>query len=142
MWVPGGSGRFYAHIFLIHPDRPDSAAMTRRSLQKDWFNPPFDCILRTMVSRSKGSGGSTRPMAKSWMLVKPHRVERSRMEYHSSKEHSPRLWPRTGSHRTELDMTWFQNAGASLRVLGFCICRPKTVEQVVAHRLSLPPSCP
>src|SRR5579863_7473823 len=47
--------------------------------------------LRAKVSRCKGFGGFTQRRAKSRMLVKPHRVERSRTEDHSSKERSSSL---------------------------------------------------
>jgi hypothetical protein len=47
--------------------------------------------LRAKMSRCKEFGGSIQRMAKSRMLVKPHRVERSRIEDHSSKERSSRV---------------------------------------------------
>jgi hypothetical protein len=47
--------------------------------------------LRAKMSRRKGLGGFRQRMARSRMLVKPHRVERSRIEDHSSKVRSSRV---------------------------------------------------
>ena len=47
--------------------------------------------LRAKMSRRKGLGGFRQRMARSRMLAKPHREERSRIEDHSSNERSSRV---------------------------------------------------
>ena len=59
--------------------------------------------LRAKMSRRNALGGFRQRMAKSRMLVKPHRVERSRIEDHSSKVRSSRVLKFLGNGKGEKD---------------------------------------